>query len=208
MENVSLTGLDQPAQAPAPAAQPSRKIFWFFAAAMGVAVLGGGAIAFRARQAQQEQLAQQKALQEQLAQQKALQEQLAQQKALQEQQAQQKALQEQQAQQQRDPSTPTPDPQQKVTTQKKVPPKHDPAKALALYKKGQARQSEQDIDGAIKLYLAAEAIDPDLAEVQKRLGVCYQLQGQTKKAASRYRKYLATQPADAERVKVILSTLE
>jgi tetratricopeptide (TPR) repeat protein len=86
--------------------------------------------------------------------------------------------------------------------------KRDPDKALALYKKGEAKRSDQDIDGAIKLYLAAEASDPDLADVQKKLGLCYQLKGETRKAADRYRKYLATKPADAERVKAILSTLE
>jgi tetratricopeptide (TPR) repeat protein len=86
--------------------------------------------------------------------------------------------------------------------------RHDPQKALALYKKGEAKRSDQDIDGAIKLYLAAEASDPDLADVQKKLGLCYQLRGDTRRAADRYRKYLATKPADAERVKAILSTLE
>ena len=86
--------------------------------------------------------------------------------------------------------------------------KRDPAKALALYKRGEAKRSEQDIDGAIKLYLAAEASDPSLADVQKKLGLCYQLRGDTRKAADRYRKYLASQPADAERVRAILSTLE
>jgi serine/threonine-protein kinase len=214
MENVSLTGLDQPARAPAPAAQPSRRIFWLFAAAIVVAAVGGGAVTFLARQS----AASRKGAPDLVS------------------PAQQQAQQQQTA---ATPTptptptsttattstatatatptptpietatpTPTPEPPPKVTTPKKVPVRHDPAKALALYKKGQAKQSEQDIDGAIKLYLAAEASDPGLAEVQKRLGVCYQLRGDTKKAASRYRKYLATQPVDAERVKVILSTLE
>jgi tetratricopeptide (TPR) repeat protein len=100
------------------------------------------------------------------------------------------------------------EPQPKVPATKKHPARHDPAKALALYRKGEAKRSEQDIDGAIKLYLAAESSDPDLADVQKKLGLCYQLRGDTRKAADRYRKYLASQPADAERVKAILSTLE
>jgi serine/threonine-protein kinase len=86
--------------------------------------------------------------------------------------------------------------------------KRDPAKALALFEKGESKRSQQDIDGAIKLYLAAEASDPGLADVQKKLGLCYQLKGDTRRAADRYRKYLATKPADAERVKAILSTLE
>jgi tetratricopeptide (TPR) repeat protein len=87
-------------------------------------------------------------------------------------------------------------------------PVKDPAKALALYKKGESRRADQDIDGAIKLYLQAEAADPGLADVQKKLALCYQLQGDTRRASDRYKKYLATQPADAERVKAILSTLE
>jgi serine/threonine-protein kinase len=103
--------------------------------------------------------------------------------------------------------TPTPTP---TATPKKVAShaRRDPAKALALFKKGEARRSGQDFDGAIKLYLAAEASDPGLADVQKKLGLCYQLKGDTRRAADRYRKYLATKPADAERVRAILSTLE
>jgi len=89
-----------------------------------------------------------------------------------------------------------------------APGKRDPAKALALYKKGEARRADQDVDGAIKLYLAAESLDPDLADAQKKLALCYQLKGDTRRAADRYRRYLATRPADAERVKAILSTLK
>jgi hypothetical protein len=44
--------------------------------------------------------------------------------------------------------------------------------------------------------------------VQKKLALCYQLKGDTRRAADRYRRYLATRPADAERVRAILSTLE
>ena len=109
-----------------------------------------------------------------------------------------------------------PAPEPKATPAKVTPPprktaaaaKRDPEKALALYKKGEAKRSNQDFDGAIKLYLAAEASDPELADVQKKLGLCYQLKGDTKKAADRYRKYLASKPPDADRVKAILSTLE
>jgi hypothetical protein len=86
--------------------------------------------------------------------------------------------------------------------------KRDPAKALALYRKGEARRADQDIDGAIKLYLAAEASDPGLADVQKKLALCYQLKGDTRRAADRYRRYLQSRPPDAERVRAILSTLE
>jgi tetratricopeptide (TPR) repeat protein len=102
---------------------------------------------------------------------------------------------------------PPPAPAPKVA-KKAASAKRDPAKALALYEKGEAKRSKQDIDGAIKLYLAAEQSDPDLPDVQKKLGLCYQLQGDTRRAADRYRKYLATKPADADRVKAILSTLE
>ncbi len=106
--------------------------------------------------------------------------------------------------------TPTPAPTP-APTAKKVPAsvaKRDPSKAVALYKKAEARRAGQDIDGAIKLYLAAESSDPDLADVQKKLALCYQLKGDTRRAAVRYRRYLATAPPDAERVRAILSTLE
>ena len=111
------------------------------------------------------------------------------------------------------PPPPAPAPVVKVATAPKKTPasvaaKRDPAKALALYKRGEAKRSEQDIDGAIKLYLAAEASDPDLADVQKKLALCYQLRGDTRRAADRYRRYLGTNPPDAERVRAILSTLE
>jgi hypothetical protein len=44
--------------------------------------------------------------------------------------------------------------------------------------------------------------------VQKKLALCYMLKGDTRRAADRYRRYLATHPADAERVRAILSTLD
>jgi len=105
---------------------------------------------------------------------------------------------------------PPPAPTTKVATvaPRKSAAKRDPAKALALYEKGEAKRSKQDIEGAIKLYLSAEQSDPGLADVQKKLGLCYQLKGDTKRAADRYRKYLASKPADSERVKAVLSTLE
>jgi len=84
----------------------------------------------------------------------------------------------------------------------------DKEKAAALYRRAEAKRAEQDTDGAIKLYLAAEAADPSMPEVQKRLAICYQLKGDTRRAAERYRKYLATEPADAEKIKAILATLQ
>lgn len=85
--------------------------------------------------------------------------------------------------------------------------KRDRAKALALYRRAEGRRAEQDVDGAIELYLAAEAADPRLPEVQKKLALCYQLKGDTRRAAERYRRYLATDPDDADRVRAILPTL-
>jgi len=85
--------------------------------------------------------------------------------------------------------------------------RRDREKAQALYRKADARRAEQDVDGAIRLYLAAEAADPGLAEVQKKLALCYQLKGDRRRAAERYRRYLATDPDDADRVRAILSTL-
>ncbi|MFT3917015.1 MAG: protein kinase [Anaeromyxobacteraceae bacterium] len=91
----------------------------------------------------------------------------------------------------------------------KVSPKGtDPAKALAFYRRAEAKRGEMDMDGAIKLYLAAEAADPGLADVQKRLGLCYQLKGDTRKARTHYTRYLATNPPDAAKVRSILDTLQ
>ena len=64
------------------------------------------------------------------------------------------------------------------------------------------------MDAAIPLYLAALKANPSLAEAHKSSALCYQLKGDRRRAAERYRKYLATNPKDAERVKIILSTLE
>jgi tetratricopeptide (TPR) repeat protein len=74
--------------------------------------------------------------------------------------------------------------------------------------RGDALRGQQDLDGAIQAYLAAEAADPSLAEVQKKLGLCYQQRGEDQLAAARYRRYLATNPADAAKVQAILSTLQ
>jgi tetratricopeptide (TPR) repeat protein len=84
----------------------------------------------------------------------------------------------------------------------------NPARARALAQKGDALRASQDVAGAIQAYLAAEAADPSLAEVQKKLGLCYQLQGDPAKAAAHYRRYLATGPEDAAKVRLILETLQ
>jgi eukaryotic-like serine/threonine-protein kinase len=84
----------------------------------------------------------------------------------------------------------------------------DPARAQKLFKQAEARRAAQDVDGAITLYLAAEAADPAIAEIQKKLALCYQLKGDTQRAAERYRRYLATEPGDADRVRAILTTLQ
>ena len=68
-------------------------------------------------------------------------------------------------------------------------------------------RAQLDCKSAIPLYLAAEAADPTIAEVQKKLAICYQSIGDTKKAVRRYERYLKTDPADAAKVEAILSTL-
>jgi hypothetical protein len=83
----------------------------------------------------------------------------------------------------------------------------DPAEARDLLKQGDGLRAQQDCGAAIPLYLQAEAADPKLAEVHKKLAICYQSLGETKKAVKRYERYLASDPADAEKVKLILSTL-
>ncbi len=85
--------------------------------------------------------------------------------------------------------------------------KSDRARAIALVRRAEARRADQDVNGAIKLYLEAESADPGMAEIHKKLALCYQLKGDTRRAAERYRRYLATDPDDAERVRAILSTL-
>ncbi len=84
----------------------------------------------------------------------------------------------------------------------------DRAKAMAIFARAEARRAEQDVDGAIRLYLLAETADPGVPEIQKKLGLCYQLKGDVKRAAARYQRYLATGPADAARVRAILATLK
>jgi hypothetical protein len=89
-----------------------------------------------------------------------------------------------------------------------VPDAKDPARAAALFKKAEARRGRQEADAAIPLYLAALEADPSLAEAHKKLALCYQLRGDRRRAAEQYRRYLATKPPDAERVRTILGTLE
>jgi eukaryotic-like serine/threonine-protein kinase len=83
----------------------------------------------------------------------------------------------------------------------------DRARAVGLYERAEVRRAAQDPRGAIKLYLAAEAADPTLHQVHKKLALCYQQQGDKRRAAERYRKYLATNPDDADKVKAILAGL-
>jgi serine/threonine-protein kinase len=83
----------------------------------------------------------------------------------------------------------------------------DPAEARSLMKQGDGLRAKLDCAGAIPLYKQAAAADPGLAEVQKKMAICYQSLGETKKAVRHYERYLATDPADAEKVKLILSTL-
>jgi tetratricopeptide (TPR) repeat protein len=64
-----------------------------------------------------------------------------------------------------------------------------------------------DTEAAIALYLEAERADPGLADVQKKLGQCYQLLGDIPRARERYRKYLATAPPDADLVRASLDML-
>jgi tetratricopeptide (TPR) repeat protein len=87
-------------------------------------------------------------------------------------------------------------------------PEPAPARAKNLFRRAEARRSAGKIDGAIRLYLAAEDADPSLAEVHKKLAVCYQLKGDRARAAQRYRRYLETQPEDADKVRLILATLQ
>jgi serine/threonine protein kinase len=92
-----------------------------------------------------------------------------------------------------------------VPAPRRVRPSRD--QAAALFRRAEGRRAEQDVDGAIRLYLQAEAADPSLAEVQKKLALCYQLRGDTARAAERYRRYLATDPDDASKVRSILESL-
>jgi hypothetical protein len=83
----------------------------------------------------------------------------------------------------------------------------DRSRAVELYRQAEERRAEQDVEGAIRLYLQAEAADPALPNVQKKLAVCYQLKGDRPAAIARYRKYLAFAPEDAAAVRQVLQSL-
>jgi len=80
--------------------------------------------------------------------------------------------------------------------------------AQELVKKGDVLRSSGDVEGAIRAYLAAETVAPALPAIQKKLAVCYQQQGDTGAARERYRRYLASDPPDAAKVRLILETLQ
>jgi serine/threonine protein kinase len=84
----------------------------------------------------------------------------------------------------------------------------DPGRAAALLKKAEAHRARQEVDAAIPLYLAALKADPSLAEAHKKVALCYQLKGDAGHAAEHYKRYLASDPPDADRVRAILGTLE
>jgi tetratricopeptide repeat protein len=86
--------------------------------------------------------------------------------------------------------------------------RNGPARAAALFHRAEARRAEKDVDGAIPLYLAALQADPGLAEAEGKLALCYHLKGDTRRAARRYRRYLATNPPDAAKVRAILGRLQ
>ncbi len=86
-------------------------------------------------------------------------------------------------------------------------PARDPALARSLFEQAEARRRRLDTAAAIALYLKAVEADPDLAGVHKKLGQCYQLQGDIPRARDHYRRYLATHPPDADRVQASLELL-
>jgi len=86
-------------------------------------------------------------------------------------------------------------------------PARDAQKARALFDRAEARRREMDAVGAIALYLEAEKADPQLADLHKKLGQCYQLLGDIPRARERYQKYLASGPADADAVRSALDLL-
>jgi tetratricopeptide (TPR) repeat protein len=110
------------------------------------------------------------------------------------------------------PATPSPAPSPQATPAAGRPAAPGPrpggrAQALELVRRGDARRTEGDLDGAIRAYLAAEAADGALPAVQKKLALCYQQQGDTRRAREHYRRYLAGDPPDAAKVRLILETL-
>jgi serine/threonine protein kinase len=191
--------------APAPAPRRSRRVFWAFAAAMAVALAGGGAIAALGRKRVAERRGHPDTVPP------------AQVRASATPAPPATPATTAPTSTPTPPSTPSPTPTSPSISISNEPapaaprrassPRRHPARARKLYARAEVRRAEQDVDGAIELYLAAEAADPALAEVQKKLALCYQLKGDRRRAAERYRRYLATDPDDADRVRAILSTL-
>jgi tRNA A-37 threonylcarbamoyl transferase component Bud32 len=182
-------------RAPAPR---SRKVFWAFGAALAVAVAGGGAIAVMGRRSVEERKGHPDTI---APAQVAAQTDAVNSTAVHPERS--DAAEAASRSRRAEVATPTEAPAAAPTTHARP----DPRKARKLFKQAEARRAEQDVDAAIRLYLAAEAADPGLAEVQKKLALCYQLKGDTRRAAERYRRYLATDPSDADRVRAILTTL-
>jgi tetratricopeptide (TPR) repeat protein len=86
-------------------------------------------------------------------------------------------------------------------------PARDPGRAKALFAQAEDRRKAMDTDAAVRLYLRAEEADPELHEVHKKLGQCYQLLGDIPRARERYRRYLASSPPDADRIRASLDML-
>jgi tRNA A-37 threonylcarbamoyl transferase component Bud32 len=84
----------------------------------------------------------------------------------------------------------------------------DPARAKSLLAQGNGLRAAGDCKGAIGLYQQAETADPGLAEVQKRMALCYQMLGEKDAAVRHFKKYLATDPDDAAKVQSIVETLK
>jgi serine/threonine-protein kinase len=85
--------------------------------------------------------------------------------------------------------------------------RRDAARARVLYRKAEARRRNLETRAAVALYLRAAEADPGLADVHKKLGQCYQLLGDIPRAREHYRKYLATAPPDADRIRASLEML-
>ena len=82
------------------------------------------------------------------------------------------------------------------------------ASAMVGSSQNLASPSDEVTCTCIRAYLQAEAADPALPALQKKLAVCYQQQGDTQAAKARYQRYLATDPPDAAKVRLILENLQ
>jgi serine/threonine-protein kinase len=103
--------------------------------------------------------------------------------------------------------TPTANPVPPPAPTARPPARRDPAKARALFAQAEEKRRALETEAAIKLYLRAEQADPDLHEVHKKLGQCYQLVGDIPRAREQYRRYLASRPADADKIQASLDLL-